>query len=132
MRSISLLVLIAATLVERTPGFSVSTKTARTYYCVSSSPFALQAAPEDSDNQEDQEDKLAQLGYSSHDIGRSRKESDKEQLSVNVNLIPDIDPITVTAIGFALIAFNFFVLGNMGDGGIAGVVARIINLSDSY
>jgi hypothetical protein len=126
MRSISLLVLIAATLVERTPGFSVSTKTARTYYCVSSSPFALQAAPEDSDNQEDQEDKLAQLGYS------SRKESDKEQLSVNVNLIPDIDPITVTAIGFALIAFNFFVLGNMGDGGIAGVVARIINLSDSY
>jgi hypothetical protein len=136
MRAISFLVLIAVTLVGRTSvhGFSVSTETVRTYsirrsYCAvpSSSQFALQAAPEDGDNQED---KLAQLGYSSDDIGRSRKESDKEQLSVNVNLLPDIDPLTLTAIGFALIAFNFFVLGNMGDGGIGGVVARIINFFD--
>jgi hypothetical protein len=133
MRSISLLLLIAVALVGRTSvhGFSVSTKTARTYsirrrsYCAN---FALQAAPEDGDSK--QEDKLAQLGYSSDDIGRSRKENDKEQQSVNVNLLPDIDPLTVTALGFALIAFNFFVLGNMGDGGIGGVVARIMNFFD--
>ncbi len=130
MRVLVLLVLIAVTLAA-VHGFSVSTKTARTYsirrrsYCAN---FALQAAPEDGDNQ--QEDKLAQLGYSSDDIGRSRKESDKEKLSVNVN-IPDVDPLTLTAIGFGLIAFNFFVLANAGDGGISGVVARIINFFDT-
>lgn len=142
MRTICLLVLIAVTLVEIPPlvhGFSVSTKTARRYSIIrrsncavypSLSKFALQAAPEDNDNK--QEDKLAQLGYSSDDIGRrSRKESDKEQLSVNVNLLPDIDPLTLTAIGFGLIAFNFFVLANAGDGGIGGVIARIINLYDA-
>jgi hypothetical protein len=143
MRATSLLLLIAVTLAGRTPavlGFSVSTKTVRTNSiirrsygalypsCVSSPHFALQAAPEDGDNQ--QEDKLAQLGYSSDDIGRSRKESDKEKLSVNVN-IPDVDPLTLTAIGFGLIAFNFFVLANAGDGGISGVVARIINFFDT-
>jgi hypothetical protein len=141
MRAITLIVLIAVTLFGRTPlhGFTVSTKTAHTYSIrrsyfavypsyVSSSQFVLQAAPEDSDKQEE---KLAQLGYSSDDIERSRKENDKEPVSVNVNLLPDIDPVTLTAIGFALIAFNFFVLGNMGDGGISGVVARIINLSNS-
>ena len=134
--------LIAVTLVGRTPavhGFSVSTNTARTNSIrhsygeavytsyVSSSNFALQAAPEDSDNE--QEDKLAKLGYSSDDVGRSRKKSDKEQLRVNVN-IPDVDPLTLTAVGFGLIAFNFFVLANAGDGGISGVVARIINFFD--
>jgi hypothetical protein len=142
MKAISLLVLIAVSLVgvlSPVHGFSVSTKTARTNsivrrsygavypYCVSSSKFALQAAPEDDDNE--QEDKLSKLGYSSDDIGRSRKESDKEKLSVNVN-IPDVDPLTLTAIGFGLIAFNFFVLANAGDGGISGVVARIINFLD--
>jgi hypothetical protein len=48
-------------------------------------------------------------------------------LKVNVNLLPDIDPVTLTAIGFSLIAMNFFVFANMGDGGIAGVVASTIN-----
>jgi hypothetical protein len=142
MRALSLLVLIAVTFAGRTPavlGFSVSTKTVRTnsighsygvvYPCrVSSSKFALQAAPDDNDKK--QEDKLSKLGYSSKDVGRSRKESDKEQLSVNVN-IPDVDPLTLTAVGFGLIAFNFFVLANSGDGGIGGVVARIINYFDS-
>jgi hypothetical protein len=50
-----------------------------------------------------------------------------DQEKVKVNIIPDIDPITLTAIGFALIAFNFLVLGNLGDGGIGSLVARIIN-----
>ena len=50
-----------------------------------------------------------------------------EKLNVQVNLLPDIDSVTLTAVGFALIAFNFFVLGNLEDGGIAGVVATIIN-----
>jgi len=52
---------------------------------------------------------------------------DEKEEKVKVNIIPDIDPITLTAIGFALIAFNFLVLGNLGDGGIGSLVARIIN-----
>jgi hypothetical protein len=32
---------------------------------------------------------------------------------VNVNLIGDVDSLTLTAAGFALIAFNFFVLANV-------------------
>jgi hypothetical protein len=143
MRASAFLLLIAVTLAGRTPavlGFSVSKKSARTNsiirhsygavnpYYGSSSQFALQAAPDD--NEKKQEDKLSKLGYSSNDIGRSRKESDKEQLSVNVN-IPDVDPLTLTAVGFGLIAFNFFVLANSGDGGVGGVVARIINYFDS-
>mmetsp|Transcript_35727 Transcript_35727/g.86234 ORF Transcript_35727/g.86234 Transcript_35727/m.86234 type:complete len:115 (+) Transcript_35727:112-456(+) len=47
--------------------------------------------------------------------------------NVNVNLLPDIDAFTLTSIGFGLIAFNFFVLANMGDAGLAGIIARIIN-----
>jgi hypothetical protein len=46
---------------------------------------------------------------------------------VQVNLIPDVDSVTLSAVGFGLIAFNFFVLANLGDGGIAGVLATIIN-----
>lgn len=54
----------------------------------------------------------------------SNKDDEK---GVNVNLLPDVDPLTLTALGFGLIAFNFFVLANMGDAGIAGFIARIIN-----
>lgn len=50
-----------------------------------------------------------------------------EMESVNVNLVDEVDSFTLTAIGFALIAFNFFVFANMGDGGIGGIVARLIN-----
>ena len=32
---------------------------------------------------------------------------------VNVNLIPDVDAFTLTAVGFGLIAFNFLVLANV-------------------
>jgi len=52
-------------------------------------------------------------------------------IEVNVNVIPDVDPVTLTAIGFALIAFNFFIFANLGDGGIAGTIASLINLSNS-
>jgi hypothetical protein len=52
---------------------------------------------------------------------------DPDQRDVNVNLIGDVDSVTLTAIGFGLIALNFFVFANMGDGGIGGIVARIIN-----
>ena len=33
--------------------------------------------------------------------------------NVNVNLIPDVDAFTLTAVGFGLIAFNFLVLANV-------------------
>jgi hypothetical protein len=39
----------------------------------------------------------------------------------------DVDAATLTAVGFGAIAFNFLVLANMGDMGIGGLVARIIN-----
>ncbi|KAL7484588.1 hypothetical protein ACHAW6_010218 [Cyclotella cf. meneghiniana] len=53
--------------------------------------------------------------------------SDDDDKNVNVNLIEDVDAFTLTAVGFGLIAFNFLVLANMGDAGLAGFVARIIN-----
>ena len=46
---------------------------------------------------------------------------------VKVNIVSDIDPLTVTALGFGLIAMNFLVFANMGDAGIGGVIARVIN-----
>lgn len=49
---------------------------------------------------------------------------------VNVNIIPDVDAATLTAVGFGLIALNFFVFANLGDGGIAGVLATIINTAN--
>ena len=51
---------------------------------------------------------------------------DKDE-NVNVNLVNSVDSFTLTAIGFGLIALNFFVFANMGDVGIGGFVARIIN-----
>lgn len=57
----------------------------------------------------------------------SGRDDDRENQNVNVNLIGNIDSVTLTAVGFGLIAFNFFVLANMGDAGIGGLVARIIN-----
>ena len=74
---------------------------------------------------------LSSLGYTEEEIQRSQnrelRQQNGEKLNVQVNLLPDIDSVTLTALGFALIAFNFFVLGNLEDGGIAGVVATIIN-----
>jgi len=56
-----------------------------------------------------------------------RQNDEDENRNVAVNIIPDLDPATLTAIGFGLIAFNFFVLGNSGDGGLGGIIARFIN-----
>lgn len=53
--------------------------------------------------------------------------NDEDERNVRVDLVEDVDSVTLTAVGFALIAFNFFVLANLGDGGIAGFVATIIN-----
>lgn len=55
----------------------------------------------------------------------ARKDDDEQ--NVRVDLVEDVDSVTLTAVGFALIAFNFLVLANLGDGGIAGFVATIIN-----
>ena len=46
--------------------------------------------------------------------GRDDRPDDRE---VNVNLIPDVDAFTLTAVGFGLIAFNFLVLANVREYG---------------
>lgn len=46
---------------------------------------------------------------------------------VNIKLIDNVDATTLTALGFGAIAFNFLVLANMGDIGVGGLVARMIN-----
>ena len=56
---------------------------------------------------------------------------DDEDQNVRVDLVEDVDSFSLTAIGFALIAFNFLVLANLGDGGIGGLVARFINFWNS-
>lgn len=83
----------------------------------------------------DEDEKLSSLGYSEQEIQRSRSSSsstgynNKKDIKVNVSLLPEVDAVTLTAVGFSLIAANFFIFANMGDGGIAGVVDSIINLS---
>lgn len=57
----------------------------------------------------------------------ANRNDDRENVDVNVNEIGNIDAVTLTAVGFTLIAFNFLVFANMGDVGIGGLVARIIN-----
>lgn len=39
--------------------------------------------------------------------------SNRDDDEVNVNLIDNVDSFTLTAVGFGLIAFNFFVLANV-------------------
>ena len=75
----------------------------------------------------DEEVRLRALGYSEDEIRRSKKESDREEIKVRVDLVDDVDPFSLTAVGFGLIALNFLVFANMGDGGIAGVVATVMN-----
>lgn len=55
----------------------------------------------------------------------------RDNENVRVDLVEDVDSVTLTAIGFGLIAFNFLVLANMGDGGLSGLVARFINFWNS-
>ena len=79
-------------------------------------------------NEPDQEARLRSLGYSDDELQRSKKQSSQEEpLRVNVNTVDNVDSVSLTAVGFGLIAFNFFVLANMGDGGLGGVLATIIN-----
>eukprot|EP00529_Nitzschia_sp_RCC80_P037551 CAMPEP_0113482246 /NCGR_PEP_ID=MMETSP0014_2-20120614/22820_1 /TAXON_ID=2857 /ORGANISM="Nitzschia sp." /LENGTH=155 /DNA_ID=CAMNT_0000375757 /DNA_START=29 /DNA_END=496 /DNA_ORIENTATION=+ /assembly_acc=CAM_ASM_000159 len=82
-----------------------------------------------SSDPDDNNSKLKNLGFTDDEIRRSSTSVDdrQEPQKVRVDLVEKVDSVTLTAIGFGLIAFNFFVLANMGDGGIAGVVARIIN-----
>ena len=84
------------------------------------------AAPDD----QDREQRLKSLGYSDDEIKKANQDAveRKEAPKVRVDIVDDVDPLTLTALGFAAIAFNFLVLGNMGDGGIGGVVATFINL----
>ena len=96
---------------------------------------ALTMAPSDDNNDREgtQEDKLAALGYSSAEISRSKSKGDDAtprpgEQDVFVEEF-EVDAATLTAVGFGLIAFNFLVLANMGDGGIGGLVASIINSS---
>ena len=79
-----------------------------------------------SDNNSEEE-RLRALGYSEDEIRRSKQAETSPPKEVRVDLVDDIDAVTLTAIGFGLIAFNFFVFANAGDGGIAGLVATVIN-----
>jgi hypothetical protein len=73
---------------------------------------------------------LTKLGFTETEIKQSRKMGSRnEPIKVRVDIVDNVDPVTLTAIGFALIALNFLVFANMGDGGIAGIVATIINSS---
>lgn len=72
--------------------------------------------------------------FSSHLISSRKRtqltfgrDEDPDKENVNVNEVPNVDAVTLTALGFGAIAFNFFVLANAGDGGIGGIVARLIN-----
>ena len=78
-------------------------------------------------NNSNDEERLRALGYTEDEIRRSKKQSEPEEIKVRVDLVEDVDPLTVTAIGFTLIALNFLVFANLGDGGIAGLVATIVN-----
>mmetsp|Transcript_9518 Transcript_9518/g.28574 ORF Transcript_9518/g.28574 Transcript_9518/m.28574 type:complete len:146 (-) Transcript_9518:580-1017(-) len=81
------------------------------------------------DGEPEQTDKLSALGFTESDILRSSRPSDQpeEEIKVRVDVVQDVDPVTITALGFGLIALNFLVFANLGSGGIAGIVARIIN-----
>ena len=69
------------------------------------------------------------MGYSADEVKSDKANgNNKEDIKVRVDLVEDVDPLTLTAVGFGLIAFNFLVLGNLGDGGIGGLVATAINL----
>ena len=79
---------------------------------------------------DDDRPSVQDLGFSDAEIQRSRQEPDKEKPKVRVDMVDNVDAATLTALGFGAIAFNFFVLANMGDGGIGGLVATIINSFD--
>ena len=83
----------------------------------------------DNNDSNDNTDRIRQLGFTDTEIRQSVKKSipQREEMKVRVDIVDDVDPVTLTAIGFALIALNFLVFANLGDGGISGLVARFIN-----
>eukprot|EP00545_Synedropsis_sp_CCMP1620_P014784 CAMPEP_0119013180 /NCGR_PEP_ID=MMETSP1176-20130426/8100_1 /TAXON_ID=265551 /ORGANISM="Synedropsis recta cf, Strain CCMP1620" /LENGTH=125 /DNA_ID=CAMNT_0006966239 /DNA_START=29 /DNA_END=406 /DNA_ORIENTATION=- len=87
----------------------------------------------DDDEQQQRDERLAQLGYSNDEIERSaRPTSTDTPNKVKVEVTEwDIDPLTLTALGFGAIACNFFIFANMGDGGVGGIVATIMNKWDN-
>jgi hypothetical protein len=72
---------------------------------------------------------LSQLGFDEDSTSKDDGSgvNTKVEDGVRVDLMGDVDPLTLTAVGFGLIAFNFFIFANMGDAGLSGVIARIIN-----
>lgn len=95
-----------------------------------SSSSRIFSSDNNSNNNSSNEDRLRQLGYSDDEIRRSTappQQQPRQELKVRVDLVDDVDPVTLTAIGFGLIALNFLVFANLGDGGISGIVATIIN-----
>lgn len=74
-------------------------------------------------------EQLSQLGFDSTEQrnGKMLVSDMEEEKKVNVFLIPDVDAFTLTAIGFTLIAFNFFIFANLGDAGLSSPIARLIN-----
>lgn len=116
MNSFWLCLLVALLVTSTTGAFSVSQKRSTPRSFVSTAKSArtrLFLANE--------EERLSQLGFDELTRG------DEPEQKVRVDLIEEVDPVTITAIGFAAIAINFLIFANMGDGGISGVVARIIN-----
>jgi hypothetical protein len=91
---------------------------------VASTTTVLYSEPNDTNNDVSQQEQLSRLGFKPEEIQTKRRE---EPIKVQVNEVGNVDAATLTAVGFGLIAFNFFVLANLGDGGIAGTVATILN-----
>lgn len=112
---------------QQTPSYRQSVKTTTTTTTTLAS--SQQSPDSDTNDLEDEKlrkQRLEQLGFSSPVAPSSQRQ---EPIKVRVDLIKNVDPVTLTAVGFTLLAINFLVLANMGDVGLAGIVARIINMS---
>jgi hypothetical protein len=70
--------------------------------------------------------RLGPVYLAARDRDEDVMERRQDKLPVRVQTL-EVDPFTLAAVGFSLIAFNFFILANLGDGGIAGTVATIMN-----
>ena len=112
--------------VQKAGGTLAFTRTVQPTSTMTTSSTTLFMA---TDQQQEQQEKLKQLGYSDDDLSRAAPPPPQGP-KVAVTEV-NIDAFTLSAVGFGLIAFNFLVLANMGDGGIGGVVATIINTWDN-
>jgi hypothetical protein len=122
----SLLLLISACLLTTTTAFAPPR-----FVGEASLHHVLQMASEE---EEEQRERLAQLGYSEEELDRAAAPvttEPKEKSKFVAVTEFDIDPVTLTFIGFGLIAANFFIFANLGDGGVGGVVATIMNTWDN-